>query len=106
MSILKNNTAHVIMVGGVMLVPGRSTPDLDVEKLRKIYPELGKMIECDDVSVITTAQAKAIEADFEERSLAELKDYANEHGINIKGLTKKSDIVAVIKAEGKAPKGV
>ncbi len=106
MSILRNNTAHIIIVGGTMLIPGRVTPDVDDEKLGGLYPELKQMINKGDISVITTAQAKAIEADFEERSIADLKDYAKEHGINIDGLKKKADIVAVIKAEDKGRKGV
>lgn len=98
MSILRNNTKRLIIVHGKKLIPGRASSDMNVEAVKKQYPAVAQMIAKGDITEITVEQAKAIEEDFESRSLADLKDYAAENGINIDGLKKKADIVAVIKA--------
>lgn len=98
MSIVRNNSKRLILVDDKKLVPGRASSDIDVEKAKKKFPSFAKMVESGEIEVITAAQAKAIEKDFEERSKADLIDYAKENGIDIAGLTKKADIVAVIKA--------
>lgn len=98
MSILRNNTKRLIVVNGEKLIPGRATADINVDALKSQYPMIADMLANGDLTEITVAQAKAIEEDFESRSLADLKDYAAEKGINIDGLKKKSDIVSVIKA--------
>lgn len=98
MGIIRNNTAHLIIVDDRKIVPGRATTDFDVAKAKKLYPEFARMVAEGEITVITEAQAKAIEKAFEEQSVQDLKDYAREHNINVDGL-KKAEIIAVIKAE-------
>lgn len=50
---------------------------------------------------ITEAEAAPRDVDFEEMTVAELKDYAKEHDINLTGARAKADIVGAIKASEK-----
>lgn len=50
------------------------------------------------VEVIGEVEKLEIVKEIEEMTLNELKDYATEKNIDLKGLTKKDDIIAIIRA--------
>lgn len=52
----------------------------------------------DSISAPGATQEQAEHEDLDEMSVKELKAYAEEHGIDLNGLTKKADILKAIKA--------
>jgi hypothetical protein len=103
MAILMNNTAHLIIVGGKRFIPRRPMDNVDIEKIKKQYPEVDSMIKAGQMVVQTKAQAKVIEAKEEAAEVEELKAYAKAHGIKTgRANTKESLMKAIKKAETEA----
>jgi hypothetical protein len=103
MAILMNNTAHLIIVGGKRFIPRRPMDNVDIEKIKKHYPEVDSMIKAGQMVVQTKAQAKVIEAKEEAAEVEELKAYAKAHGIKTgRANTKESLMKAIKKAETEA----
>lgn len=103
MAILMNNTAHLIIIGGKRFIPRRPMDNVDIEKIKKQYPEVDSMIKAGQMVVQTKAQAKVIEAKEEAAEVEELKAYAKAHGIKTgRANTKESLMKAIKKAETEA----
>jgi len=103
MAILMNNTAHLIIIGGKRFIPRRPMDNVDIEKIKKQYPEVDSMIKAGQMVVQTKAQAKVIEAKEEAAEVEELKAYAKAHGIKTgRANTKESLLKAIKKAETEA----
>jgi hypothetical protein len=103
MAILMNNTAHLIIIGGKRFIPRRPVENVDLDKIKKQYPEVDSMIKAGQMLVKTKAQAKVIEAKEEASEVEELKAYAKAHGIKTgRANTKESLLKAIKKAETEA----
>lgn len=103
MAILMNNTAHLIIIGGKRFIPRRPVDNVDLDKIKKQYPEVDSMIKAGQMLVKTKAQAKVIEAKEEAAEVEELKAYAKAHGIKTgRANTKEGLLKAIKKAETEA----
>jgi len=90
-----NTTARVISAGKARFIPAKPL-ECDFEELKKTYPDLGDYVEKGILKVLTEAEAKKAEEDFEAKTVAMLKDIAAKKGINVKGM-KKAEIIEAIK---------
>jgi hypothetical protein len=109
MTIMINNTAHLIITGSYRLVPRRPVKVGDIDKLKKMYPEVSAMIDANQIIVKQDEDASAAVKADEKREVEELKYYAKAHGINVGRANKKESLLAAIKkaekeAEEKAEK--
>ena len=90
-----NTTARVISAGKARFIPAKPL-ECEFEELTKTYPDLGDYVEKGILKVLTEAEAKKAEEDFEAKTVAMLKDIAAKKGINVKGM-KKAEIIEAIK---------
>lgn len=90
-----NTTARVISAGKARFIPAKPL-ECDFEELKKTYPDLGDYVEKGILKVLTEAEAKRAEEDFEAKTVAMLKDIAAKKGINVKGM-KKAEIIKALK---------
>ena len=90
-----NTTARVISAGKARFIPAKPL-ECDFEELKKTYPDLGDYVANGILKVLTEAEAKKAEEDFEAKTVAMLKDIAAKKGINVKGM-KKAEIIEAIK---------
>ena len=116
MAKLLNNTARVIAFGGIVLIPSiLAECTLRQDDLAQ-YPTLSNLIDNGDIEVLAfdapviKGAAEEVEEqpeeepedagtdpDFEEMSVAELKAYARENGIDLAKAYKKAEIIEVLK---------
>lgn len=104
MTILLNTTQHAMVYGSILLIPAKPVEVKETEdELKTLYPALKKAMNNGVLKVITKAEAKRAEKDLNTQTIEELKAYATSHDIDLTGVTKKDDILAVIsKAKGQA----
>lgn len=70
----------------------------DSEIKRDALIELGyKLVETEEVETVGETTTPTVESELDTMTLTELKDYAAENGIDIKGLTAKADILEAVK---------
>lgn len=66
----------------------------------RTYSELSVLAKCaDHLDSISAPEATQEAVDFDSMTLKELKAYAETHGIDLTGITKKTDILKAVKAE-------
>ena len=94
-----NRTSHLIIAGNVMLVPEIPT-ECDYMKLKKRYPQLVKEEQDGKLQVVNDKQAEQALDELEQKTIKELKSYADKQGISLKNATAKADILNAIKAAG------
>lgn len=116
MAKLLNNTARVIAFGGIVLIPSIAAEcKLRQDDLAQ-YPTLSNLIDNGDIEVfafdapVIKGAAEEVEEqpeeqpedveteqDFEEMSVAQLKAYAHDNGIDLGKAYKKAEIIEKIK---------
>ena len=86
MQYLKNNTARLIIIASLRLIPRLPVKVNDFEALRKMYPEIDSMIQSGQLVLESKDEAKAEIKKVE----AELKEMAEEKDIKTNAKTKKT----------------
>lgn len=101
MATLKNNTARFYYVNGIALVPGRTvTTSMTLADIKE-YPSFYSAVQAglieftEDIATVVVDEVPHM--DFDTMTLAELKHYAHDKGIDLGDATKKYDILAIVK---------
>lgn len=97
MANLVNNTAHLIIIGGKMLIPRKPLIVADVDKMKETFPEVSAMIKAGQVLVMDNEEAKEVASEYEKMEIDELKAYAKAHDIKLGRASKKESIMEIIK---------
>ena len=78
-----------------MFVP--SIPvECDFDELRKTYPKLRQDELQGKIQVISEEAAQSAEQELEQKTIRELKEYAEKNGISLDGAKSKADILAIL----------
>jgi hypothetical protein len=82
---------------GVILLMFSAGLETDIDKLKKMYPEVSAMIDANQIIVKQDEDASAAVKADEKREVEELKSYAKAHGINVGRANKKESLLAANK---------
>ena len=90
-----NTTARVISAGKARFIPAKPI-EVDLDELKKTYPDLGDYVDNGILKILTEAEAVKAEEDLEVKTVAMLKGIAAKKGIDTKGM-KKAEIIEALK---------
>ena len=100
---LINNTAHLIIIESMRLVPRKPVKVGDIDFIQKKYPEVKDLVSAGQIVVKGDKEGKAEVAKSEAEEVEELLAYAKSRGISVgKAKYKDSIIKAIKKAEAEA----
>lgn len=91
-----NRTSHLIIAGCVLLVPSTPT-ECDFAEMKKTYPKLAEEERAGRIQIVSEETAKIEAEEVEQKTVKELKEYADRKGINLDGCKNKADILNAIK---------
>lgn len=90
-----NRTSHLIIAGRVMFVPNIPV-ECDFDDMRKKYPKLKQDELQGNIQVISEEAAQYAEQELEQKTIKELKEYAEKNGISLDGAKSKAEILAIL----------
>ena len=91
-----NKTKAIVAFGNTLLVPAKPIEIANFDEVVAKYPLVAELVRSGDIEKVSEEKAAEMTEELEKQTVAGLREYAKNRGINIEGLSKKADIVNAI----------